>query len=216
MRLLTSSFAALALTASIGCTAANAGTFGYNNYSVLSPATVTLTDTRLGVDETGLAGQVTLYPTIGTALSTFCFDIQHLLTQSGTFTTGTFLTGTIASSINALLAHVLPTLATDSDASAALQVAIWKTEYGRDLTVTSQSTTVLSKADSYIASLTSGAWKPDATKTVAFLNGNGIDQNQIYLTAVPEPATVSILGLSLAGLLALRHRVIRKRAAALS
>jgi hypothetical protein len=216
MRLLTSSFAALVVAASIGCSAANAGTFGYNNYTVLSPASVTLTDTPLGVSETGLAGQITLYPSSGTALSTFCFDIQHTLTQSGVFTTGAFLTGTIASSINALLSHVLPTLATESTASAALQVAIWKTEYGSNLTVTSQDTAVVSKADSYVANLASGAWKADATKTVAFLNGNGIDQSQIYLTAVPEPATLSILGLSLAGLLVLRHRISRKRVAALS
>lgn len=216
MRLFVSSLAALALAASISCTAANAGTFNYTNYTVLSPATVTLLDAHRSVFTTADAGQITLSPSIGTALSTFCFDIQHDLTPSGSLTSGAFLTGTIATSINALLSHVLPLLATDSDASAALQVAIWETEYGSELTVISSDTAVISKTDSYISNLTSGAWKADTTKAVAFLNGNGVDQSQVYLTAVPEPATLSILGLSLAGLVALRRRVTRSPAVAAS
>ena len=204
LRYFAQSLAALGFAASIG--AAHAGTYNYSSYSLLNGASVTLQDSKIGVNESGSAGQITLNATSGPSLSTFCFDIKDILKGSGSFTTGSFLTNSIADAVNALISHVAPLLGSDTNASAALQVAIWKTEYGSDLTVTSQNASVLSKADDYRQQVSSGAWQADRTMALAFLNGGGGNQDQIYLSKVPEPTTIALLGAGLLGLCGVRGR----------
>ncbi|MDQ2742768.1 MAG: hypothetical protein M3Z66_10815, partial [Chloroflexota bacterium] len=120
-----------------------AGPLTYSSYSVLHDQNVTLSDPTLSINEAAGAGQFTFSGTngsgtngIGGMLQTWCIDITHYLQSAGSFTTGTFLSGDVGTKVNALITNGTPKLGTDPNASSALQVAIWKAEYGSDLTVT--------------------------------------------------------------------------------
>ena len=118
--------------------------------------------------------------------------------------------------------------------TAALQVAIWEVEYGTaassyslsSLTNTSQnfyftttsdtnSTAVLTQAAQELTYAANGTWAlSNATIAYELNNGSGV-QDQVYLNTVasgggnnpaPEPATIGILGLGLAGLWAARRK----------
>ena len=101
--------------------------------------------------------------------------------------------------VNALLTNGVPLLGSDTDASSALQVAIWEEEYGSDLTVTAPSA-VMSLASSYLDNVADGTWKADPSTLALVLDGNGANQSQTTLVQVPEPASLFVLGAGLAAL----------------
>ena len=179
----------------------------YASYSVLNSQSVTLSDPAQGINKAGGSGQISLNGTnsIGGMLRTWCIDIAHMLQSSGSFTTGTVLSGDLGTQINALITHGTAQLDQDPNASSALQVAIWKVEYGSALTVTA-SADVLALAGTYVANVGGGSWSADPTMQVAVLAGNGSNQDQAYLTAVPEPASVAALAAGLFGMGLLRRR----------
>lgn len=107
------------------------------------------------------------------------------------------MTGKFGNEVNALISHVLPTFSLDANASAALQVAIWKAEYGAALSVWGNEA-VTSLAATYLHNLSSGAWTADPNERVAVLVGRG-NQRQVYLSATPEPASLAVLGAALLG-----------------
>ena len=185
---------------------AQAGTISYSGYTVLNNQTVTLSG---AANEQGGSGRITLNNTntIGGMIATWCIDVLHNLQESGEFTTGGFLEGALGGRINALLSHVDPT--NGPDASSALQVAIWRTEYGSSLTVTAPSG-VTSLADTYLANIgDSGIWTADPTKRVAVLDGGNTNQSQAVLVDVPEPTSIALLLGGLLGSTVLRRRPAR-------
>lgn len=202
MRLLTRLCTVLGLLA--GTATAHASAITYGSYSVLNNQNVTITDNALNItNELGGSGQITLMNvSTGGSLMTWCVDIADSLLSSGSFAGTTIMAGGVWDGINALITNASPLLSTDSNASSALQVAIWEEKYGSALTV-SAPTAVTSEAQSFLANVGNGTWKADRTKGVAVLQGNGANQDQAYLVSVPEPASVAILG---AGLLALAFR----------
>ena len=187
---------------------AHAGQVTYSSYSVLNGQNVTLHNANLWKnDETAGSGQITLNNTNtpGGMIATWCIDIAHTLQASGSFKTGGFLSGDFGAKVNALLTNVVPTLKAGYDNSSALQVAIWQAEYGSDLTVSGPAS-VMSQAKIYLDNVNNGTWKADPRMGVAVLARDGNNQDQAYLTAVPEPASMAVLAAGLVGLGLVRRK----------
>ncbi len=181
--------------AAIGCVlfglapAANAGSLTYDSYSVLNNQNVVLNDPALNIDnELGGSGQVSLYMTAGSTLLTWCVDIADDLRDAGSFTGASIKRGGIWDGISALISNGSTLLGTDTDASSALQLAIWQTEYGSSLHLDAAQP-VLDKARLYEANIANGTWTADTTQALIVLNGDGANQSQAYLVSVPEPAS---------------------------
>jgi hypothetical protein len=108
-----------------------------------------------------------------------------------------------------------------------MQIAIWEIEYDTPTggvynltnsdsfyfthTGDSNSTAALNQAQVYLNNVTNSTWVTDANHYVQYLTSTtGNVQDLIYLAtgsvATPEPSTIAIFGIGLAGLWAARRR----------
>jgi len=212
------SAAAVLVGAMVAASPVSATTVNITDVEVPYFESVTLTGGTLGSDSIGIAGQIVLTTNFGT-LDTWCVDLFHTINIGGSYTymTGPLLTDNSGSSpatsnpltptqidqIEALAAYGNAVmLSTPSNLfSAALQAAIWDVEYG---------TTASGSDPGFSAELASiNALLP----TLPVIPGvqlyrqdsQGLFENQgLYVIPpqglVPEPATLALLVLGLAGL----------------
>jgi hypothetical protein len=160
----------------------------YSGYTVLNNQTVTINGEPSG------AGQITLDNIDGNGnnQNVWCVDIADVLLDSGDFTGVISPVVTAwAPEVNALITNGEQLLSTNYDASAALQVAIWKTVFpGVDITASNGN--ILTLADAFLDDVSDGDWKvnPDPQQQMIELTALG-NQSQAF---VPEPMSIAILG----------------------
>jgi hypothetical protein len=191
-------------------TAATAGTFTYQSYG-FSGENVHITDLSLGVNnEYGGAGLITLNGS--STIAAYCVDIADWLLGSGTYNTGINpaanpnLAGLSGFTGHSKIADISALIANGSNA-AAVQVAIWETEYGSAVTITPDDPHLQSVANAYFADLQT-LWTVPGNRSLMELTPTGGQTNQalVYLVAAPEPASMAILGAAMITLGYVRKR----------
>jgi len=115
------------------------------------------------------------------------------------------MTGLAANAVNALITNGTPLLDSGPDASSALQIAIWKAVNGPELQVGPPGPNT-ALAETYLDDVARGIWRPNPRMEVTVLSGGGSNQDQAYLTAVPEPESLAMVGSGLLALGVLRLR----------
>lgn len=186
------------VAAGILATAANAGILTYESYG-FSGENVHIGDSLLGVyDEYSGAGVITLDGS--SSISAYCVDIADWLLGSGTYNTGVNpasdpnLAGVSSITGHSKISDIGSLIANGSNA-AAVQVAIWETEYGPAITITPDDPGLQAVADAYLADLQT-RWDVPEGLSVFELTPADDETNQslVYMSRMPEPASVAILG----------------------
>jgi len=197
---------------------ANAGTLTYNGYG-FSGENVHITDASLGVeDEYGGSGLITLNGP--TPFQAYCVDIAAWLLSSGTYTTGVSaasdpnLQGTSNITGDSKISDILALMNNGTDV-AAVQLAIWETEYGSEATFTPDDGSLQGVATQYLGNVKSGLWKPEAGAGLdELVAADGqVNQTLIY-DPIPEPDAMAMLGsaLLMLGFVVRRRKPARARA----
>jgi hypothetical protein len=197
---------------------ASAATFTYSSYSVANPQNITILTPNNVV---GAAGQITLVGSganAGETLQAWCLDVFTYLTGSSTYQISSLttagagspnpsLTTTQIAQIGALMVNGNALINTATDVSAAIQLAIWQTEYGGSFTYSGVSSAVTNLANAYLANVgTGGIWSGGSygitllsapgNQTLGYASG---DQNG-ELTPTPLPAAWLMMVSGLAGI----------------
>jgi hypothetical protein len=181
--------------------AANAGTFTYQSYQ-FSGENVHITDSLLGVNnEYGGAGLITLDGS--STIAAYCVDIANWLLGSGTYNTGINpalnpnLAGTSSITHHSKIADIGALIYNGTNA-AAVQLAIWETEYGAAVTITPDNSALQAVANTYFTDLSTIWSVPNNLTLMELTPANGqTNQTLVYMAKVAEPASMTILGSAL-------------------
>jgi len=225
----------IALSVLAGCSfearVAYATTFQYS-YSVINAQTINVLSPTVGYGEMGQLILNGAGPNSGQTLPAWCLDVSVYLTTSGTYTLGPLTTAGAGGSnptlttgqISEIGSLMLNALSSDTNSSAATQLAIWMLEYGSEFSYSGVSSAVTALALTYESNVMPGGEWYCPNCTVTLLSSLG-DQSLGYallptegggtLPAVPLPATLPLFatGLGALGLLGWRRK---QKATALS
>ncbi len=171
----------------------------------------------VGIGEFELTG-TNLTTSSSATFFTYCIDIFHALSIPSTYTiTPLSQLVTDPGKRGQLLTLLTNTTASSADTSAAIQLAVWEIAFETGPTydvnagifsVTGgDSSFARSTANSYLSML--GTWQPASGKAVNLLYAPN-NQSQIFITAVPEPASwaMMIAGFGMAGVALRRRRAL--------
>ncbi len=206
---------------------ASAATFQYDSYTVTNEQTIAVLTPQ---NVSGGMGQIVLHgagANAGQLQAAWCLDIYDFLTTSGTYTAGPLTTAgsggtnpllnaSQISEIGSVMVNGSALIGSDTNVSAATQLAIWKLEYGASFTYSGVSAAVGSLAQQYVTNVSAGGVWDCPTCTVTLLSLNG-DQNLGYgsqttgrggESATPLPAALPLFagGLGVVGLLGWRKK----------
>jgi hypothetical protein len=182
--------------------------------SMASPISITFDKADLGLDykltynkqtENVFVGSLLFStPSVKTPFTTFCVDLDHFITNGQTYTVNPIQTTTLTSSnVYRIAGDILDAgykTATDQNHSAALQLAIWKSVYGSQFSVSGVSSTVQNLENSYYSA--GLKFSGDAI----YLQGTTGCKGQSQITTTPEPASMAVLGIGAIGIFFRRRR----------
>jgi hypothetical protein len=198
---------------------AAAGTYTYGSYD-FSGGNVHFSDASLNItNEYGGAGLITLNGS--PVITAYCVDIDHWLLQSGTYdidinpATNSNLTGVSSITGDSKIADIGSVIYNGTNV-AAIQLAIWETEYGSAATFTPDDSSLQAAAGAYLNNAKT-IWSVPANFALFELTpANGqVNQTLVYLAdppaPIPEPGTSALLigGTLLTSLLVSRRRTVK-------
>jgi PEP-CTERM motif len=198
-----------------GISTASAGVYSYGSYN-FSGGNVHFSDASLGIDNYyGGAGLITLNGS--PVMAAYCVDIGDWLSPSGSYNIGVNpatnpnLIGNSSITGDSKIADIGALIFNGGNA-AAVQLAIWETEYGSAASFTPDDGSSQTLADTYLDDAKT-IWSVPANFTLFELTpaDGQVNQSLVYLfdapAPVPEPGTFTLLGggLLLTGLLVRRR-----------
>jgi hypothetical protein len=200
---------------------ASASTFQYEGYTVANAQVIQVqAPNNIALE----IGQITLHGAgvdAGQSIAVWCLDIFNLLTTSATFNVGPLTTAGAGGSnptlsaaqiseIGSLMMHGNALINSNTDVSAATQLAIWTVEYGNAFKFSGASSTLAALAQQFVSNvMVGGQWNNCPTCAVTLFSSDG-DQNMGQPSPVPLPGALPLFATGL-GALALLGRRRRKR-----
>jgi hypothetical protein len=195
----------LAVSLLTGGGSATAASYTYDGYGVTNEQNIHVLSPR---DIAGGSRQIVLTGSgayAGVNLPAWCLDIYNYLATSGSYQVGVLTTAgsgganpaLSSTQIGALMAHGMGLINTSSDVSAAVQLAIWKVEYGSGFAFSGRSPGAIKDAQQYVDNVTGGTWGPNNNVLLLTQPNN---QSLGALSPAPLPSTWTMM---LAGLLGL-------------
>jgi hypothetical protein len=202
MRLIKVTALLAGLVAGAGITDAHAGTYSYASYG-FSGSNVHFSDASLGIDnEYGGSGVITLNGSF--TLNAYCVDLSDWLLGSGTYNFGVNpatdanLTGKSSITGDSKIADISALIFNGTN-SAAVQLAIWETEYGSAASFTPDDPGLQAQASAYLTDAETIWTVPSNFDLYELTAANGQpNQTLVYLadppSTVQEPGTLVLLG----------------------
>lgn len=186
-----------------------------------------------GTDRTGTVGRFRVRTSDGREFFTYCIDAVTPFFTFSPYAFGSIGDGvsdpTKQNQIAALLINANPlvdaagSMGEQSAIAAAIGLAIWEILYegGSDsydiatgnFSVFGDFAALVAQSNAYLLNVTSGTWTGSASRLGTLISDKGADgqflsQNQVFLSAVPEPATwaMMMLGFGAVGAAMRRRR----------